>query len=97
MVYPDDLKIAKIIPIFKNGRNYLIDNYRPISILQTFTKIMMYFIQQTNSIRPDQYRFLPNSGTEIAEIAFQGLSKSCDLDKPSSLSFDCVYNFVIWM
>src|SRR6218665_871272 len=37
---PADLKIAKITPIFKAGDKNLIANYRPISVLPFFSKIM---------------------------------------------------------
>src|SRR6218665_2412874 len=37
---PTDLKIAKIMPIFKAGDKNLITNYRPISVLPFFSKIM---------------------------------------------------------
>ena len=38
-VFPDILKVAKIVPIFKAGDPQCISNYRPISILPTFSKI----------------------------------------------------------
>ena len=37
-VYPDLLKIAKIIPIHKGGSTQDINNYRPISLLLFFIK-----------------------------------------------------------
>ena len=37
---PDQLKIANIVPIFKNGDAKLIANYRPISVLPVFSKIL---------------------------------------------------------
>src|SRR6218665_1360770 len=37
---PDSLKIAKIIPIFKSAVSNLITNYRPISVLPYFSKIL---------------------------------------------------------
>jgi hypothetical protein len=39
-VVPSQLKIAKVVPIFKSGDPLLIDNYRPISLLSNFSKIL---------------------------------------------------------
>ena len=36
---PQQFKMAKVIPIFKNGSKDSVDNYRPISLLSTFSKI----------------------------------------------------------
>ena len=38
-VFPESLKIAKVIPIFKQGCRLLCNNYRPISILSALSKI----------------------------------------------------------
>ena len=38
-IFPDKLKIGKIIPVYKKGNNKLIDNYRPISQLPTISRI----------------------------------------------------------
>ena len=37
-IFPDDLKLARVIPIFKSGDSSNINNYRPISILPFFLK-----------------------------------------------------------
>ena len=37
--FPSELKLAKVIPIFKSGNEQLINNYRPISVLPFFSKI----------------------------------------------------------
>ena len=37
--YPDILKVARVVPIFKSGSHKDISNYRPISILPIFDKI----------------------------------------------------------
>ena len=38
--YPDFLKIAKVIPEFKTGDLEEVSNYRPISVLPCFLKIL---------------------------------------------------------
>ena len=38
-IFPDSMKIAKVFPIFKQGSRSSCDNYRPISILPTLSKI----------------------------------------------------------
>ena len=39
-IYPDNLKIAKVIPIFKKGDQTSVNNFRPISILSSINKIL---------------------------------------------------------
>ena len=38
-VFPSKFKTAKIIPIFKKGDRELTNNYRPIALLPTLSKI----------------------------------------------------------
>ena len=37
-IFPDELKIATVTPIFKGGENWNLGNYRPISVLPCFPK-----------------------------------------------------------
>ena len=39
-IVPQQLKTAKVIPVFKSGRKDLMDNYRPISLLSCFSNIL---------------------------------------------------------
>ena len=39
-IFPDKLKVAKVIPIFKKGDKTKFDNYCPISILPAISKIL---------------------------------------------------------
>ncbi len=43
-VVPTKMKIAKVIPIFKNGTKDTLNNYRPISLLPAFSKLLEKFI-----------------------------------------------------
>ncbi|MBY0580901.1 MAG: hypothetical protein K2P53_04385 [Rickettsiales bacterium] len=73
-VFPDKLKIATITPIFKTGDESLITNYRPISVLPVFSKILeriMYnrlfsFLNENNLFYCNQYGFRSNYSTEHA-------------------------------
>ena len=38
-IFPDVLKLAEVSPVFKKGDKFLKENYRPISILPSFSKI----------------------------------------------------------
>ena len=44
--FPENMKIAKIIPLFKRGLKHLIENYRPISLLITLSKLLEKCIYQ---------------------------------------------------
>ena len=39
-IFPDELKIASVTPIFKGGENWNLGNYRLISVLPCFSKIL---------------------------------------------------------
>ena len=64
-IYPDQLKIAKVIPIFKKGDKLLVSNYRPISLLSNINKIfekLVYsrlysFLEMHNCIYELQFGF----------------------------------------
>ena len=70
-VYPDLLKIAKIIPIHKGGSTQDINNYRPISLLSIFDKIIeklihkrLYsFLESQNILYHNQFGFRKNNST----------------------------------
>ena len=73
-IFPDQLKSAEIIPIFKNGNKHQISNHRPISILDPFSKIFethiykqIYQFTSKHKILHDyQYGFREDVSTDVA-------------------------------
>ena len=73
-IYSDRLKYAIVKPIFKRGDEWDISNYRPISLLTSFSKVVEKLIYvrlqdhiTANSIlSKDQYGFRTNHSTEQA-------------------------------
>jgi hypothetical protein len=39
-IVPDLMKIARVIPLFKSGDHRLVQNYRPVSVLPIFSKLL---------------------------------------------------------
>ena len=38
-IFPDSMKLAKVVPVFKQGSRFACSNYRPISVLSSISKI----------------------------------------------------------
>ena len=72
--FPQRLKRATVIPLYKKGPKTDLNNYRPISLLNIFSKIfekimkkyLVEFIDNNNIITPSQYGFQKNKSTEDA-------------------------------
>ena len=45
-IFPSRLKIAKIVPIYKAGDKTNLTNYRPISMLSCFSKLLEKIVQK---------------------------------------------------
>ena len=79
-IFPNSLKIAKIVPIHKKDDPSLIENYRPISILPAISKILekiaynrLYkFLTDNNLLNTNQFGFRKGYSTDYAII------QSCD-------------------
>ena len=70
-VFPDMLKIAIIKPIFKTGQRDIFNNYRPISLLPVFSKVLekilhfhiSNYLCDNNVLNEMQFGFRKNCGT----------------------------------
>lgn len=75
-IFPNNLKIAKIIPIYKSGDRKLSSNYRPISILSVVSKIIekaMYIrlsqhLETNDILTKNQFGFRVNYSPQLATI-----------------------------
>lgn len=75
-IFPNVLKIGRVIPIYKSGDKLLCSNYRPITVLPILSKIfekVIYnrihpFLNSIDFITPHQYGFCNGSNTETATI-----------------------------
>lgn len=93
-VFPNDMKLTKVIPIYKNGDKHSMANYRPVSLLPQFSKILeKIFVKQSDSfilnikynISENQYGFRENRTTTYAimhmveEIANASENDECSI------------------
>ena len=73
-IFPQSMKLAVVTPIFKNGDPHDVTNYRPISILPNFSKILEKLvnirlnahINKHNILYHNQYGFRSNLDTSLA-------------------------------
>ena len=75
-IFPSELKLARVVPLFKAGDSTQITNFRPISVLSFFSKIfekVMYnytvnFMEANNSFYKYQFGFRRRHSTQQAII-----------------------------
>ena len=53
--FPDDVMLANVVSIFKKGSTQKLEKHRPISLLNTFYKIMATVIQMRLSSKIDKH------------------------------------------
>lgn len=95
---PTDFKCAKIIPIFKSGEKCKFDNYRPISILPSFSKLlekiisiqMFKYLDKFQILCPQQFGFRKNRNTSQSCIKLLNLIYD-NINKPVSEYTLCIF------
>ena len=73
-VFPNCLKIAKVIPIYKKSDQNMSTKYRSISLLSQFDKIfekmlfsrLFSYLDKNQLLSKNQFGFRPNSSTQFA-------------------------------
>ena len=75
---PKELKLAKVVPVFKDGDCHLFNNFRPISLLSSFSKLLekvvarqlIGFLNAHDIIYKHQYGFRTNHNTSQPVLQF---------------------------
>lgn len=105
-IFPNDLKLAVVKPLYKKGPHDEIGSYRPISLLTSFSKVfekllanrLLNFFTKCKIFSNHQHGFTKNRNTESAIFeliqsvltAFEDGSLPVGLFLDLSKAFDCV-------
>ena len=92
-VFPSSFKVAKVIPVHKRDSTSSVNNYRPISILSSFSKILerivynrLYdFLNKNKLLNPNQFGFRKSHSTDLALVKFYDFVSRALADREHSI------------
>ena len=97
-IFPEKLKLAKVIPLYKKDDKLIMGNYRPISLLTSISKLfekiafeqLSDYFSSNNYFHDGQYGFREKHSTELATVELMDRIISTLNDKllPISISMD---------
>ena len=106
--FPDILKLAKVIPVYKNDDPHEISNYRPISVVSPIGKIVLYkriinYINKFDLLHPNQFGFRKKHKTvDALACVIEQLPLCIDAKKPAccifldlSKAFDSIHHDIL--
>ena len=100
---PHDLKLANVIPVFKKGSQTCLSNYRPISLLSIFHKLLEKLMYKHNVLYDKQFGFRSKHDTDHAILsivdkiqkAIEERNYSCGIFLDFSKAFDTVNHKIL--
>lgn len=92
-IFPEELKKAKIVPVYKKGDSSKVSSYRPVSLLPSVSKVferaiydrLISFIDKNNIFVEHQFGFRQNRSTELAIYDMLSYIHS-ELDKTNKIA-----------
>ena len=100
-IFPDALKVAKVKPLYKKGDSCCFNNYRPISLLPTISKIfervmfsqLYSYFNINNLLSEQQYGFRSQHSTELAcvklaDYIIKGMDNIKEIKIPTAIFLD---------
>ena len=95
-VFPQCMKIAKVVPIFKTGEKNVASNYRPISILGNLSKVLekiihkrlMNYLEKFSLLADNQYGFRKKKNSIQAATS---LYKTIEGNWESKVKTNCIF------
>ena len=105
-VFPEKMKMAEIIPLFKGKEEDLVENYRPILLLMALSKVLeklMYkqifsFLMAKNTFFDSQYGFRSKRSCEHAILEMVG--HLLQAKKRTNTAFECFWIYpkhsILW-
>ena len=96
-IIPVQFKIAKIVPVFKSGDPCSADNYRPIALLGTFSKILekimcnrlLLYLETNKLITESQFGFRKGHSTIHPMIHFNNFISNAFNNKENVIAIFC--------
>ena len=70
-VFPDQMKLATITPIFKGGSKLDVSNYRPVSVLPTISKVLEKLMLTRLTKHLDQSKITMNINLDFKKTGQQ--------------------------
>ena len=91
-IFPAQLKIANVVPIYKRGNEHVFSNYRPVSVLPIFSKLLekLMYNRLMDFITRNKLLYKYQFGFQKGKSAYMALMLLIDKITEALDNGDCV-------